>query len=110
MQGGGGRYDIESLLQEVIECFLPPVGQTQCGRNLKKAHHKLLSRFWMIQRMVVANACCQFTGGKPAGLLEALLDMLSQATGGENYVDEIKEPRYPNLKPAFTCSFACPHL
>ena len=50
----------------------------------------------------------------PAGLVEALLDTLSQATGGDNFVDEIKELRYLYAKSAFILSsvwgFLSPHL
>eukprot|EP00434_Breviolum_minutum_P033670 symbB.v1.2.029794.t1/scaffold3289.1/size59672/3 len=44
------------------------------------------------------------------GLVESLLDTLSQATGGENFVDEIKELRYPEAKSAFILSSVCGFL
>ena len=66
---------------------------TMLGQSTAESKSQIAA--YMLQRIVGTSACCQFTGSA-AGLVESLLDTLSQATGGENFVDEIKELRYPS--------------
>lgn len=102
MQRGGGRYSImisSHCRKKFLGAFPSP---TPLGQSTAESKSQIAA--YMLQRIVGTSACCQFTGSSAAGLVESLLDTLSQATGGENFVDEIKELRYPNAISAFILS------